>query len=801
MITSTGGTITVSRPGQPLDGLTLTLPAGSVTGPVSVTLSVVSTVGVTLVSGMKATSAGLQISAAAGALSSPAIVRFPSSTALDENAVLVAYNQRTGESTVLPQQVPGETGVSALLPALDASFIPTASGASPSSGWFSARRLEEDVLIFLSGVPPEAQTRNVDTGFQAGRDNWDFTNFAVAWLPFLPGAVEEDRMTRVIDMSSGMVATSLWYFKNQRGAQPLHDRFRLQGNQEYSNKVGIRWASLANDDTRVDLEIPIKGIKALFSEDEELTPPHLFNWGQFNLLKKIFWENGDRPIPIILYEVEDLLNHPDDQELEGEMAIAVGIVGNKLLIVPAIDDITLELTFTEEGGLQPEELIYHDLSRFTVRSFVPASERSLLSRPAVAANWPKVLDETVGKAEGWPEPELHWAGGKLDPKRVFLADTLTMWWECPGCPDFNIRPPGTPDAAENPVPFNYGRIVNGSMDALPRQVVRGRTRWSADSVASDVEPTRTGHYLVLFQADTEVAGRYAGGWLDWQTVEFRKVSLHPAPDEVEPTSDTTVTFTLAPSQPLPAGTTFSWVLRTSDGRDSVATTGPTHTRDIEAGTDGMLLITAHEKDSKRPIARDSVAVKSGEMAAFWRITTIADSDNLLENADPGEGGEIFDLLTRALAAPGAAAIAVNGTLPNASLLLRVLPSATWTRDNCCEANTLPGELRQLLGVMPPVSAGVGPYFVGWEQSQWSQTSTDITTGTVTGQYIMGTMPYDIEDVGTQVGPKGAVRISATRNGKIMTGNIAFTIWFVDNETGKLDDVDTFLFPFTAERIR
>ena len=185
---------------------------------------------------------------------------------------------------------------------------------------------------------------------------------------------------------------------------------------------------------------------------------------------------------------------------------------------------------------------------------------------------------------------------------------------------------------------------------------------------------------MLVQSETEVRAGLQPGWLDWQTVEYRKIALNPSPESVTFSKDTTVTFLLDPSQPFPAGTTFSWVLRTEDGRDSIATNVPTHTRELEAGTDGKMLIIAHEKDSKRPIARDSVKIEPVEAEPYWRLTTIADSDNLIDLGIPGQSGELYDVLVRVLAAPGAGIIAIDGTLPNASVSLRVLPGATWTVD-------------------------------------------------------------------------------------------------------------------------
>ena len=374
-ITSTGGTITVSRPGQPLDGLTITIPAGAVTTPGGVTLAVTSTAGMTFKRGITPASAGLLITATAGALTKPALVRFPTSGPADPNIVLMVHNPRTGESNVLLHQVPGQTSFGALLPALDASIIPLPAGVAAASGLlrgpFPAAVTDDPILLALARIPPEALSRDYPPQFLAQRDNWDFTNFAVAWLPFLAGADESDRQERMIDIGSGMIATSLWYFKNQRGTPPLYKRFRLQPDKAASNKVGIRWAALANDFTEANFSIQWSELKELYED----RPASTFHWGQFQMLKQAFYFADDRPMPILLYTVADLPNLPDDVELEPEIAIATGIVGNKIHVVVPFDDmITYELTVTEAGGLVPETMFLAGGETITIRSFLPVLE-------------------------------------------------------------------------------------------------------------------------------------------------------------------------------------------------------------------------------------------------------------------------------------------------------------------------------------------------------------------------------------------------------------------------------------------
>ncbi len=778
-----GGTSQVDRPGTPLDGAALTLTNGSVSTSTPISLAITSTAGVSLNRGMTPIGPGLLVTSTAGPLDRPATVRFPTSTPPNANTFLVAHNPRTGQSTVLPQQRADATGISALLSALDASIVPLPDGAAPApTGFFAAAAAADDpLLLILTAVPPEALTRDYDSGFVVGRDNWEFTNLAVAWLPFLPGASDGSPAERVIDPGSGMVATALWYFKTMRGTPPLFNRFPLQRDQPKSNKVGIRWSALASSLVRPATAAVLEELKDLVDDD-----PALFHWSSLTMTKQMFYVGDDRPVPLLLYPAATLDDFEEESDPDIRIAIATKIVGDEITIyVPENANAPYTLRVTRAGGLEPRTILSLEGESYTIRSFVPVHARPLLDIPAVASNWPRVLDGTVGDAEGWPVPELHWEKGKLDENNVFLAENLTQFWECPACPDFGVKIPGAPDAAVNPQGFQVGKIVGGTMARLPERVVRSSIDWGADSVDSDVGPTRAGNHIVLTQ-DEDPAG-FVAGWLDWRTVTYRKASLHPTPATVTFSKDTTINLTVSPSQPLPAGTTWSWILRTDSGRDSVASLTSSHSRELTKGQKGKLLIIAHEKDSKRPIARDSIPIQPAEALPFWRITTIADEDELFEGDETGD--EFWFLLGRVLAVPQSGLIALEEEPGGRTVLrIRVLPATTWGSSNCCPPSLtpLPGEKQFLLGESPFVNYSVGPFFAGFGVSRWAQSTEDLDAGTLTGQFVHGGLITRlIEDGGDQAGPRDLVRISATRAGTMMTGTIEVYGWGEDEETGEV----------------
>lgn len=136
-----------------------------------------------------------------------------------------------------------------------------------------------------------------------------------------------------------------------------------------------------------------------------------------------------------------------------------------------------------------------------MRAILPQLHRLIGDGPAVGSNWSRVLDGTVGDAEGWPEPELHWEKARLDHAApILLADELKHWWECPACPGLITALPGVEEASR-PQAFQARRITAAAMpQVLDEQLKESAMRWGSDSVASSTEPTTTGQILYIPQA-------------------------------------------------------------------------------------------------------------------------------------------------------------------------------------------------------------------------------------------------------------------------------------------------------------
>ena len=708
-------------------------------------------------------------------------------------------NPATGEVTILPSLGSDSTSVSAIMYAMDPSQVQAPPGASMFAsrgiGAGALQRADPASLFTLLITDPAVLTNPYDSKFEARRDNWDFESIPIAWLPFLPGAQEGVQEEEQIDPSAGMIATALWYFEYRKADGPLYNRFRLQPDQAYSNKMGIRWAALANRD------VPSPNAQVAGSYREWISDdPGVFAKTQFDALRVLFYMERERPIPVLLFDKSPV----NDSAIVVAVGIATRVIGDVVRVVVANNsegsyDVQLLPT-----GIRPFNILDRNGAvAFTVHAFSPVMNRTMSDGPGAGSNWGRVLAGTVGDAEGWPSPTLHFAKGELDTTAVFLADTLRFWWQCAGCPDYGFKPAQLPDASHLQV-FHFGRKVGGAMGRFSTEYIRAGARWSGDSVMSDVTPTLTGHAVFLPQIEPTMPDKVLPGWLDWKTVTFKRTSLRPSPAALTIGQDTTATFTLSPTTALPAGTRYSWVLRTADGRDSTESAASAHTRNLKVDKPGKLLITAYEAGTKRPIARDSVEVKASEAAPFWHITSITDRDSLFDSEENEGGGPIADAFTRLLAAPRSGAITIETAGATTELRVRVRRASLWDPATCCPLPAFASATEMLLplGMTPPVQFTLGAFFAGWGSNSWSQSTNNLSAGTLTGQYIPGTQSYAIKDMGTQVGPSGGIRINATRNGTAMTGEITVTIWWVDADSGMIETPpETFRFPFTATRMR
>lgn len=794
-IGTAGGSVVIDWPGSPLNGAKLTLDPGALTSTTPLTLRSAPVTGVTLPAGITPLTPGLTISGASGPLKAAAALKLPIPTGNQGKLLMLAMaDPITGKMTLLPTIRQDASSVTALLASMDAGRVPTAI-RTPSSrllGLYPGALANQDEgpssLIFMAAINAELLNRDFDTGFRPGVDDWDFPRMAVPGFPFLDG----DGIFAYAD--DGMVSTALWYYINRRkgGGPKLNGSTQLLEGEPLSSRAGIRWAALANKDVP-----PFNQVGSLLIKNwnEWVTDDRgRFLWLQFQGIKAQLLTTLETPVPVVLLDTDSSYAFNDKVQ---PLAIAYQTVGNTLYLSWAgSPGVPIQVQFSE-SGMTPFTLTGANGTPLTVRALGGVQYLNVVNGARLAAQWNQVSAGTIGEAEGWPRATLHWEKDQLDTARVYLANELQLWWQCAGCVEKVSTPPQLPPTANHVQRFRMIEIPGGSgLSAL-----FSSAKLSSADITGDKQMSRSG--FVLQYPGLAAQGGVATGWLDWQTVVFRKLKLTPSLEKIELKGDSTITLGVAPSETPPAGTRYRWMLRTEDKVDSVETTVPTHIRELEEDTKGWLIFSALEGAHKRIIARDSIPISSQPKLAAWRILTLADASELLEDIDAGGGGQAA-LLVRLIQSPTSGLIQVMEDSSGSTLMLRVKRSGSWGTGDCCPIPPVNSgtERTTPLGFKPTTTYSMGPFFAGWGSSFWNQTTDNLESGTVTGQYILGLNSYRIKDAGNQIGPAGAMRIEANRSGTQMTGNLAVYIWWVPEDTGELSEgPEVYLLPFTAVRVR
>jgi hypothetical protein len=273
-------------------------------------------------------------------------------------------------------------------------------------------------------------------------------------------------------------------------------------------------------------------------------------------------------------------------------------------------------------------------------------------------------------------------------------------------------------------------------------------------------------------------------------LEVRRSLYRLTPDTVLLNGDTlTVTVQASLGTSMPTGSRIDWTA--------------THTYE----TSGRYNVIGTLRDSADKVLGVDTTSVIGTAVAAWRLNSISDLDELLDPDELSGSSPFYTAIQRIVSNPAAGLISVDSTSGTTTAVrLRVLSGSTWSLNNCCPAASAPlgGEFRQILGEMPATTYAVGPFFAGFNVSQWSQSTPNLASGTLLAQYVDGGLvPRMIRNRGTQLGPRNFIRLSATRNGTQMTGTITVYAWFQDEETGIVDEneLSSFRLPFTATRMR
>lgn len=238
-----GGTITYRKPGDPLDGLTVTVPARSYATATSWTITADSVTRPTLPAGFTQVGPTLTVDNGSAHADSIMSLSMPTAAATDDAVAPFYFDAATGYLEPIPivERSAGTVGLATrhfsrdllALPGVDPGV--SAARSALIAGGAALRAFGAVKVVWVK--TPRAQLAGTYTsGFMAGQDNWEFENRGHFASP--RGSCE------------GMSITALhyWYFLKRNGAPSLYHRFDKSLTDLLDNVQGQRYASAVQAD-------------------------------------------------------------------------------------------------------------------------------------------------------------------------------------------------------------------------------------------------------------------------------------------------------------------------------------------------------------------------------------------------------------------------------------------------------------------------------------------------------------------------------------------------------------------------
>ncbi len=253
---SGGGTIRYTKAGDPLDGLSITVPAGAYTGATSWTLVADSAAVPSLPTGFSQVGPTLLIGNGQGYASSNMTLTMPMQLAATETVAPFYFDPATNTLEGIPIVAATENSVTLATKHFSASQM-AIPGSGPSLGTAPAslRQAFGDIHIVWVKTTTASLVGSWSSTFRPGVDDWEFTNYG----DFVgPGGDCE-----------GMSITAMfyhYYFHPTAAGKGLYHQFDTTLVNQWDNIQGIRFAGGVQGDYE---EIWDSGVRQLYTLIEQ----------------------------------------------------------------------------------------------------------------------------------------------------------------------------------------------------------------------------------------------------------------------------------------------------------------------------------------------------------------------------------------------------------------------------------------------------------------------------------------------------------------------------------------------------
>ncbi|GAB1342093.1 hypothetical protein MASR1M101_12200 [Gemmatimonas sp.] len=788
-VSPVGGRTEIVADDHPYRGLTLTVPAGALAVAASWEVRVRSNASTpTLPSGYRLAGPPLEISTDAARAQRLMTLSVPVRPQSNERMHLAFFDPARNVLEVLPTVALTDTSVSVMTAHLRGDLLlGPPQPASLRRGLISigSPGLLLPIAQLIPIVPPPP-------AFEISRDSWPVREVGSALAPFGHGAA---------------IPSLVVVAKANAIPNGLAGLFRASATPGYYLEMGHLRAVIAAQEA-ID-EPATRAVSEVFAALLPLTKRVRDEMVDANTVAAISLSR----LPIVVARLNAQLG-----AVVGSIAYQNAVTGTEADVTSASALTNSLVTFVRNtaGRIAQVARTAADTPPFEVGEAIPLSSflvpfermapvlselRDYVGQPvAVRASRAEQIAAALGLPASLLEQEAVRGGGwaALPP---FVQNAPPMYLRMPQAA---LRAAAAAFPANIGVPQSYagsrpiGSAIGISIDEL--ETALGLRGVAQSHPLESLVPTEGSRFLSVSTVAT-VAGMVRQ--LRPMMLEVRRSLYRLSPDTVRLNGDTltaSVQASLGPAFPPGGRIDWSW-------GDGASTSTSVNTATHTYAASGQYKVVGTLRDATGNVLGVDTSTVIGTAVAAWRLNSISDLDELLDPDELSGSSPLYTAIQRLVSSPEAGLISIDSTSGSTTAVrLRVLSGSTWSLNNCCPAATSPlgGEFRQILGEMPATTYAVGPFFAGFNVSQWSQTSPNLSTGTLLAQFVDGGLESRmIRNRGTQLGPRNFIRLTASRNGTQMTGTITIYAWFQDEKTGLVpeDELSSFRLAFTATRLR
>ena len=599
-VATTGGSVTINRPGSPANGVTLTVPAGAFPNAVSVTMSYESSATVPKLADVTIVSPIIAVTTDAPPVSDkPLTLTFPVIVPAGQVAFVAMVDPVTGFLEVLQTVSADATSITVMNNVSDENMARETVGPAQPGVLSSIRVLNVRSRYVLALVNAgRLNTLSYDTGFRPGVDDWEFP-------------ADHSPILRASDRTDfGMAVSERYYFAMQKSLTQgsLNKKFQEAKGAIGSNAAGERWAAgLTKQFAQRSTDLFDKAVTARATSATRYDA-----WTLATVVMSLY--ASQRP-QIIAFFNPSLGYYKISLAYKWD-----GPSGVLYLTDPnRPGDLTGTVQFTAAG------LQCSDGYCITVTGF----NHLIGYQTQLNAEYPLVVNGTINKSlfpQAFVSSHQTAVPNTVNPgfDTVFvLQDTTRFWVECPVCAGRLPFPP-TITAKHGAAGIQSERVYSESAGEWTRYTTQSTTGFAINVLPFPGAVKKFADFLLGFEGralTTTSTSNPVTGWLGWKV--YRVLRFNPTLSYPRALPGVATTFTLTndggPVLPSDASYVFTW----GDGTpNTVLSSRPTtiqHTYE-ELGSYQLKLKVNH-KTAGVPIAEMTLTVEVKHGSIVWRIET------------------------------------------------------------------------------------------------------------------------------------------------------------------------------------